>query len=159
MFYIVGTMALWQLFYKAFGDNLEEYHEILAMAMSSGYEKRSSRRTPLVAGHAGICNTITKHFTQKDGICQSHQLVIWLNVMICTNQFLHIQIIIITNPQFLNSLISRNQVTTETKPGDTVALTEAKRSPRWRGLYLTAIWFHIRMDRIHDSPLQIPFPF
>lgn len=37
-------MALWQLFYKAFGDNLEEYHEILAMAMFSGYEKRSSRR-------------------------------------------------------------------------------------------------------------------
>lgn len=31
MFYIVGTMALWQLFYKAFGDNLEKYHEILAM--------------------------------------------------------------------------------------------------------------------------------
>ena len=31
VFYIVGTMALWQLFYKAFGDNLEEYHEILAM--------------------------------------------------------------------------------------------------------------------------------
>ncbi len=44
VFYIVGTMALWQLFYKAFGDNLEEYHEILAMAMFSGYEKRSSRR-------------------------------------------------------------------------------------------------------------------
>lgn len=39
VFYIVGTMALWQLFYKAFGDNLEEYHEILAMAMSSGYKK------------------------------------------------------------------------------------------------------------------------
>lgn len=50
--------------------------------------------------------------------------------MICTNQFLHTQIIIITNPQFLNSLISRNQVTTETEPGDTVALTAAKRSPR-----------------------------
>lgn len=31
VFYIVGTMALWQFFYKAFGDNLEEYHEILAM--------------------------------------------------------------------------------------------------------------------------------
>lgn len=46
VFYIVGTMALWQLFYKAFGDNLEEYHEILAMAMSSGYKKRSSRRNP-----------------------------------------------------------------------------------------------------------------
>ena len=44
-----------------------------------------------------------------------------------------------TNPQFLNSLISRNQVTTETEPGDTVALTAAKRSPRRRGLYLTAI--------------------
>ena len=40
VFYIVGTMAFWQLFYKAFGDNLEEYHEILAMAMSSGYEKK-----------------------------------------------------------------------------------------------------------------------
>ena len=35
-----------------------------------------------------------------------------------------------TNPQFLNFLISRNQVTKETEPGDTVALTAAKRSPR-----------------------------
>lgn len=130
VFYIVGTMALWQLFYKAFGDNLEEYHEILAMAMSSGYKKGVPAGTPLVAGHAGICNSIVKHFTQKDGICQSYQLDIWFNVMICTNQFLHTQIIIITNPQFLNSLISRNQVTTKTEPGDTVALTAAKRSPR-----------------------------
>lgn len=46
MFYIVGTMALWQLFYKAFGDNLEEYHEILAMAMSSGYEKKEFPQEP-----------------------------------------------------------------------------------------------------------------
>lgn len=76
VFYIVGTMALWQLFYKAFGGNLEEYHEILAMAMSSGYKKGVPAGTPLVAGHAGICNSITKHFTQRNGICQSHQLVI-----------------------------------------------------------------------------------
>lgn len=86
--------------------------------------------TPLVAGHAGICNSIVKHFTQRNVICQSHQLNICLNVMICTNQFLLTQIVIIANPQFLNSLISRNQVTTETEPGDTVAFTAAKRSPR-----------------------------
>ena len=53
--------------------------------------------------------------------------------MICTNQFLHAQIIIITNPQFLNFLILRNQVTTETEPGDTVAFTAAKRSPPLTG--------------------------
>ena len=97
--------------------------------------------TPLVAGHAGICNSIVRYYTQRNGICQSFQLDIWFNVMICTNQFPHTQIIIIANPQFLNFLISRNQVTTETKPGDTVALTAAKRSPRWRGLYLTPIRF------------------
>lgn len=74
VFYIVGTMALWQFFYKAFGDNLEEYHEILAMAMSSGYKKGVPAGTPLVAGHAGICNSIVKHFTQRNEICQSHQL-------------------------------------------------------------------------------------
>lgn len=85
--------------------------------------------TPLVAGHAGICNTIVRYYTQRNGICQSYQLDIWFNVMICTNQYLHTQIIIITNPQFLNSLILRNQVTTETEPGDTVAFTAAKRSP------------------------------
>ncbi len=76
MFYIVGTMALWQLFYKAFGDNLEEYHEILAMAMSFGYKKGVPAGTPLVAGHAGICNSIVRHYTQRNVICQSHQLVI-----------------------------------------------------------------------------------
>ena len=51
--------------------------------------------TPLVAGHTGICNTIAKHYTQRNGMCQSNQLGIWFNVMICTNQFLHTQIIII----------------------------------------------------------------
>ena len=46
VFYIVGTMALWQLFYKDFGDNLEEYHEILAMPMSSEYEKKEFPQDP-----------------------------------------------------------------------------------------------------------------
>lgn len=72
VFYIVGTMAFWQLFYKAFGDKLEEYHEILAVAMSSGYKKGVPAGTSLVAGRAGICNSIVKHFTQKNGICQSY---------------------------------------------------------------------------------------
>lgn len=70
VFYIVGTMALWQLFYKAFGDNLEEYHEILAVAMSSGYKKGVPAGTSLVAGHAGICNSIAEHYTQRNEICQ-----------------------------------------------------------------------------------------
>ena len=58
-------------------------------------KKRVPAGTPLVAGHAGICNTIAKHDTQRNGMCQSHQLGIWFNVMICTNQFLHTQITII----------------------------------------------------------------
>lgn len=41
------------------------------MAMSSGYEKKGvPAGTPLVAGHAGICNSIAKHYTQRKGICQ-----------------------------------------------------------------------------------------
>ena len=75
------------------GDRSDD--RFCSRAMSSGYKKESSRRTPLVAGHAGICNTIAKHYTQRNGMCQSHQLGIWFNVMICTNQFLHTQIIII----------------------------------------------------------------
>lgn len=62
--------------------------------------------TPLVAGHAGICNTITKHYTQRNGMCQSHQLGIWFNVMICTNQFLHKQITIIA-PRIVDALFDK----------------------------------------------------
>ncbi|MDD7328587.1 MAG: hypothetical protein PUG97_02335, partial [bacterium] len=53
--------------------------------------------TPLVAGHAGICNSIVKHYTQRNGICQPSQVGIWFNFMICTNQFLHRQMIIIAS--------------------------------------------------------------
>ena len=62
--------------------------------------------TSLVAGHAGICNSIVKYYTQRNGICQSYQLDIWFNVMICTNQFLHTQIIIIA-PRIGNALFDK----------------------------------------------------
>ena len=58
-------------------------------------KKRVPAGPPLVAGHAGICNTIARQDTQRNGICQSHQIGIWFNVMICMNQFLHTQITII----------------------------------------------------------------
>lgn len=59
--------------------------------MSSGYEKKGvPAGTPLVAGHAGICqvsatrslNTIHREM----GFVNPPQLGIWFNVMICTNQ-------------------------------------------------------------------------
>lgn len=62
--------------------------------------------TPLVAGHAGICNSIVRYYIQRNGICQSYQLDIWFNVMICTNQFLHTQIIIIA-PRIGNALFDK----------------------------------------------------
>lgn len=57
-------------------------------------------------------------------------------------------------------LISRNQVTTETEPEDTVALTAAKRSPHWRGLYLTPIRFPYPngSNTWFTSSNSIPFP-
>ena len=76
------------------------WETVLTIDFSQGnvlriWKKGVPAGTPLVAGHAGICNTIAKHYTQRNGMCQSHQLGIWFNVMICTNQFLHTQIIII----------------------------------------------------------------
>ena len=55
---------------------LEMSKTVLPWQCPSDIKKGVPAGTPLVAGHAGICNTIAKHFTQKDGICQSHQLVI-----------------------------------------------------------------------------------
>lgn len=37
-------------------------------------KKEFPQEPPLVAGHAGICNSITKQYTHRNGICQSHQL-------------------------------------------------------------------------------------
>ena len=57
-------------------------------------------------------------------------------------------------------LISRNQVTAETEPGDTSALTAAKHSPRWQGLYLTPIRFPYPngSNTWCTSSSSIPFP-
>lgn len=85
---------------------LEMSKTILPWQCPPDMKKGVPAGTPLVAGHAGICNSIVRYYTQRNGICQSYQLDIWFNVMICTNQFLHTQIIIIT-PRIGNALFDK----------------------------------------------------
>lgn len=85
-----GIPSLASLFGRPFWRSILSHGNVLRI-----WKKGVPAGPHLVAGHAGICNTIAKHYTQRNGMCQSHQLGIWFNVMICTNQFLHTQIVII----------------------------------------------------------------